>query len=93
MKDKELNSSAATLQERNDAYLCLEHEFANVTHCYEKLLAKFDTCYEAVEESKSKAVVHAYKLAYLDCKERAALCHSMEDEDTKLFSLEMPGSR
>ncbi|CAL8117788.1 unnamed protein product [Prunus armeniaca] len=73
MKDKELNSFATTLHERNDAYLFLEREFANVTHSYDKLLAKFDVCCEAVEESKSEAVVDTYKLGYLDCKEGVAL--------------------
>ncbi|CAL2238753.1 unnamed protein product [Prunus armeniaca] len=90
MKDKELNSFATTLHERNDAYLFLEREFANVTHSYDKLLAKFDVCCEAVEESKSEAVVDTYKLGYLDCKEGVALCHPVDDEDTKLFCPKMP---
>lgn len=48
MKDKELDSSPAALHEKKEAYLCLEYEFADMTHNYDKLLAKFDAYHEAV---------------------------------------------
>lgn len=61
-----------------------------MTHSYDKLIAKCNAYREAAKESKSEAVVDAYKLDYLDCKSGVAPCHSIKDEDVELFCPKMP---
>ena len=84
-KDSKLNSSANVLYSRKEVYFLLERKNADISHSYDKRLAKFDAYYKVAERSKSEAVIEAYKLGYLDCKSGAVPCHSIEDEDVEML--------
>ncbi|CAL8150727.1 unnamed protein product [Prunus armeniaca] len=52
LKDGELDSLDAALSERKEACLRIEHEFANLSQNYDKLLLKFETFQENTKESE-----------------------------------------
>ncbi|KAI5313638.1 hypothetical protein L3X38_042814 [Prunus dulcis] len=72
LKDSQLDSSTTSLHEREEAYPRLKYEFANMTHSYDKLIAKCNAYQEAAKGSKFEAIVGTYKLGYLDCKSGVA---------------------
>ena len=84
-KDSELNSSAADLASRKDAYFHLERKNADISHSYDKLLARFRAYHESAEESRSEATVDAYKLGYMDCINRKDPFFAIGDEDIEML--------
>ncbi|CAL2253669.1 unnamed protein product [Prunus armeniaca] len=52
LKDGELDSLDAALSERKEACLRIEHEFADLSQNYDKLLLKFETFQENTKESE-----------------------------------------
>ncbi|KAL6283864.1 hypothetical protein ACE6H2_014793 [Prunus campanulata] len=80
-KDSELNSSAADLVSRKDAFFRLERKNADISLSYEKLLARFRAHHESAERSKSEATIDAYKLGYLHCADGIASLYAIEDAD------------
>lgn len=88
-KDSELNSSATTLESRKDAYFLLELKNANLSHSYDKLLAKVDVYHKAAKQSKSEADIDAYKLGYLDYMCGTAPCYAIGDKDIETLCLDL----
>ncbi|CAL9016883.1 unnamed protein product [Prunus brigantina] len=84
-KDSELNSSAADLVSRKDAYFHLERKNADISHSYDKLLARFRAYHEFAEESKSEVAMDAYKLGYLDCTKGCDPFYAIGDEDIEML--------
>lgn len=52
LKDGELDSIVVALSERKKACLRIEHEFADLSQSYDKLLSKFETFQENTKESE-----------------------------------------
>ena len=48
-KDSELNFFGAALHSQKEAYFRLERKNANISHSYDKFLAKFDAYHKSVE--------------------------------------------
>ncbi|CAL9012002.1 unnamed protein product, partial [Prunus brigantina] len=90
------NSSASyvvDLASRKDAYFCLERKNADLSHNYDKLLAKFHAYHRSVEESKSEATMDAYKLGYLDCKNGYDPFYAIGDEDIEMLYPDLPSAQ
>ncbi|CAL9025531.1 unnamed protein product [Prunus brigantina] len=92
-KDSELNSSAADLASRKDAYFHLERKNADISHSYDKLLARFHAYHEFDEESKSEVSMDAYKLGYLDCTKGYDPFYAIGDEDIELLYPDLPPAK
>ncbi|CAL2246525.1 unnamed protein product [Prunus armeniaca] len=89
-KDSELNSFAADLASRKDAYFHLEHKNADISHSYDKLLARLHAYHESAEESKSEVAMDAYKLGYLDCTRGYDPFYAIGDEDIEMLYPDLP---
>ncbi|CAL8082890.1 unnamed protein product [Prunus armeniaca] len=83
-KDSKLNSSAANLASRKEAYFHLERKNADISHSYDKLLARFHAYHESAEESKSEVSMDTYKLCYLDCTNGHDPFYAIGDKDIKV---------
>ena len=89
-KDSELSSSAVDLASRKEAYFSLECKNADISHSYDKLLARFHAHHKSAEESKSEAVMDAYKLGYLDCTIGYDPFYAIGDEDIEMLYPDLP---
>ncbi|CAL2227722.1 unnamed protein product [Prunus armeniaca] len=89
-KDSELNSSAADLASRKDAYFHLERKNADISHSHDKLLARFHVYHESADESRSEVAMDAYKLGYLDCTNGHYPFYAIGDEDIKVLYPDLP---
>ncbi|CAL2246594.1 unnamed protein product [Prunus armeniaca] len=88
-KDSELNSSAATLESRKNAYFLLERKNANFSHSYDKILAEVDVYHKVAKHSKSGVFIDACKLGYLDYTFGTASCYAIGDEDIETLCLDL----
>ncbi|PQM37400.1 uncharacterized protein Pyn_02723 [Prunus yedoensis var. nudiflora] len=52
LKDGKINSLAIALSERKEACLRIEHEFADLSQSYDKLLSKFETFQENTKDDE-----------------------------------------
>ncbi|CAL8115589.1 unnamed protein product [Prunus armeniaca] len=91
--DSELNSSAADLASRKDAYFHLERKNADISHSYDKLLARLHAYHESAEESKSEVAMDAYKLGYLDCTKGYDPYYAIGDEDIEMLYPDLPPAK
>ncbi|CAL8095408.1 unnamed protein product [Prunus armeniaca] len=91
--DSELNSSATDLESRKDAYFHLERKNADISHTYDKLLARFHAYHESAEESKSEVAMDAYKLGYLDCTKGYDPLYAIGDEDIEMLYPDLPPAK
>ncbi|CAL8152774.1 unnamed protein product [Prunus armeniaca] len=89
-KDSELNSSAADLANRKDAYFHIECKNADISHSYDKLLARLHAYHESAEESKSEVAMDAYKFGYLDCTRGYDPFYAIGDEDIEMLYPDLP---
>ncbi|CAL8094058.1 unnamed protein product [Prunus armeniaca] len=92
-KDSELNFSATDLGSRKDAYFHLERKNADISHSYDKLLARFHTYHESAEESKSEVAMDAYKLGYLDYTKGYDPFYAIGDEDIEMLYPDLPPAK
>ncbi|CAL2245815.1 unnamed protein product [Prunus armeniaca] len=84
-KDSELNSSAADLVSRKDAYFRLERKNADIFISYDKLLARFSANHKFAKKSKLETIIDVYKLGYLDCTKETAPFYAIGDKDIEVF--------
>ncbi|CAL2229887.1 unnamed protein product [Prunus armeniaca] len=84
-KDSKLNSSIVDLASRKDAYFHLEHKSVNISHNYDKLLARFRAYHKSAEESNSESTMDAYKLGYLDYTNGNDPFYAIGDEDIEML--------
>ncbi|CAL2239112.1 unnamed protein product [Prunus armeniaca] len=92
-KDSELNSSAADLASRKDAYFHLERKNADISHSYDKLLARFHAYHESTEESKSEVAMDAYKLGCLDCTKGYDPFYAIGDGEIEMLYPDLPPAK
>ncbi|CAL2257060.1 unnamed protein product [Prunus armeniaca] len=89
-KDSELNSLAADLVSRKDAFFCLERKNADVSLSYDKLLARFHAYHKSAKKSKSEAIIDAYKLGYLHCVDGTTPLYAIDDVDIETLCPDSP---
>ncbi|CAL8136675.1 unnamed protein product [Prunus armeniaca] len=82
-KDGELGSSVANLV--NSAYYRLECKNADISHSYDKLLARFGAYYKTTEKTKLEAITDVYKLGYLYYTNGTAPFYTIGDEDIEML--------
>ncbi|CAL9024579.1 unnamed protein product [Prunus brigantina] len=80
-KDSELNSLAADLVSRKDAFFGLERKNADISLSYDKLLARFHADHKSAEKSKSEAIIDVYKLGYQHCADETTPLYAIDDAD------------
>ncbi|XP_034227602.1 uncharacterized protein LOC117636985 [Prunus dulcis] len=89
-KDSELNSSAVDLASRKEAFFRLERKNADISLCYDKLLARFHAYHKSAKESKSEATIDAYKLGYLHCSDEIDSLYAIDDVDIETLRPNSP---
>ncbi|CAL8163989.1 unnamed protein product [Prunus armeniaca] len=89
-KDSELNSLAADLVTRKDAFFCLERKNADISLSYDKLLVRFHAYHKSTEKSKSEAIIDAYKLGYLHCADKTTPLYAIDDVDIETLCPDSP---